>query len=79
MTFRFNLIGVSLQSPIKSPIVKVPPMKKGLLFFSNPLKYGGEGEIRTHGTLLTYTRFPIVLLRPARTPLRGWANAGTRP
>ena len=31
---------------------------------------GGEGEIRTPGTLLTYTRFPIVLLRPARTPLR---------
>ncbi len=31
---------------------------------------GGEGEIRTLGTLLTYTRFPIVLLRPARTPLR---------
>lgn len=31
---------------------------------------GGEEEIRTLGTLLTYTRFPIVLLRPTRTPLR---------
>ena len=45
-------------------------MKKGLTVSSKPLKYGGEGEIRTLGTLLTYTRFPIVLLRPARTPLR---------
>ena len=45
-------------------------MKKGVTFYSNPLKSGGEGEIRTPGTLLTYTRFPIVLLRPARTPLR---------
>ncbi len=31
---------------------------------------GGEEEIRTLGTRLTYTRFPIVLLRPTRTPLR---------
>ena len=35
----------------------------GLLFC------GGESGIRTHGTLVTYTRFPIVLLRPARTSL----------
>ena len=31
---------------------------------------GGETGIRTLDTLLTYTRFPIVLLRPARTSLR---------
>ena len=43
--------------------------QKGVTVSSNPLKSGGEGEIRTPGTLLTYTRFPIVLLRPARTPL----------
>ena len=35
----------------------------GLLFC------GGESGIRTHGTLEAYTRFPIVLLRPARTSL----------
>ncbi len=34
------------------------------------VKTGGEGEIRTPGTGLGYTRFPIVLLRPSRTPLR---------
>ena len=45
------------------------PKQKGVTVSSNPLKSGGEGEIRTPGTLLTYTRFPIVLLRPARTPL----------
>ncbi len=44
-------------------------MKKGITFYSNPLKsFGGEGEIRTPGGV-THTRFPIVLLRPARTPL----------
>ena len=31
--------------------------------------FGGESGIRTHGTLEAYTRFPIVLLRPARTSL----------
>ncbi len=30
---------------------------------------GGERGIRTLGTVLAYTRFPIVLLQPARTPL----------
>lgn len=34
-------------SPMKSPMAQIPPMKKGLLFFSNPLKSGGEGERRT--------------------------------
>lgn len=28
---------------MKSPMAQIPPMKKGLLFFSNPLKSGGEG------------------------------------
>ena len=32
--------------------------------------YGGEQGIRTLDTLVTYTRFPIVLLRPARTALQ---------
>lgn len=31
-------------SPMKSPMAQIPPMKKGLLFFSNPLKSGGEWE-----------------------------------
>ena len=53
--------------------------RKGLLFSSNPLKSGGEGEIRTPGTLLTYTRFPIVLLRPARTPLHSVNNHRSKP
>ena len=59
----------SNRSQIESRRLMARQKKKGLLFFSNPLKSGGEGEIRTPGTLLTYTRFPIVLLRPARTPL----------
>ena len=33
-------------------------------------KSGGEMGIRTPDTLLGHTRFPIVLLRPARTSLR---------
>ena len=33
-------------------------------------KNGGEMGIRTPDTLLGHTRFPIVLLRPARTSLR---------
>jgi hypothetical protein len=40
-------------------------MKKESRFFIN----GGEGGIRTLGGV-TLTRFPIVLLRPARTPLQ---------
>ena len=39
-------------------------------------KSGGEAGIRTPDTLLRHTRFPIVLLRPARTPLRvKWPHA----
>ena len=41
-------------------------------------KDGGEAGIRTPDTLLRHTRFPIVLLRPARTPLRfQWPHATT--
>ena len=64
---------------MKSPMAQIPPMKKGLLFFSNPLKYLAERKRFELLVPFEYTRFPIVLLRPARTPLRGWANAGTRP
>ena len=35
-------------------------------------KNGGGGGIRTHGTLLTYTRFPSVLLKPLGHPSRMW-------
>ncbi len=31
---------------------------------------GGEGGIRTHGTLLEYTRSPGVPIQPALAPLR---------
>ena len=31
---------------------------------------GGENEIRTHGTGLPHTRFPVVRLRPAQPSLR---------
>jgi hypothetical protein len=34
--------------------------EKGLLFSSNPLKYGGEREIRTPGRGLAATRFSIL-------------------
>ena len=68
----------------RAPIIhcslhKAQKNRKGLLFSSNPLKSGGEGEIRTPGTLLTYTRFPIVLLRPARTPLHSVNNHRSKP
>ena len=39
------------------------------------IKNGGETGIRTLDTLLAYTRFPIVLLRPARTSLRSRMRA----
>ena len=53
--------------------------EKGVTVSSNSLKSGGEGEIRTPGTLLTYTRFPIVLLRPARTPLHSVIDHRSKP
>lgn len=43
----------------------------GFMWTKEKKLYGGEAEIRTPGALLTLTRFPIVLLQPARTPLRG--------
>ena len=33
-------------------------------------RFGGVGGIRTLGTLLTYTRFPVVLVMTASIPLR---------
>ena len=37
----------------------------------SPLLFcGGESEIRTHGTVLAFTRFPVVRLRPAQPSLR---------
>src|SRR5688572_3717290 len=33
---------------------------------------GGESGIRTHGTLLTYTRFPSVRLKPLGHLSAGW-------
>ena len=51
----------------------------------NPRKYltcgdcNGQGGIRTLGTLLTYTRFPIVLFRPLRhLPLHRWQRPEER-
>ena len=35
-----------------------------MLICNVPGKYGGEGGIRTHDRLLTYTHFPGVLLKP---------------
>jgi hypothetical protein len=43
---------------------------------------GGEGGIRTHGTLLRYTRSPGVPIQPALAPLRTvlstWMTADRR-
>jgi hypothetical protein len=33
-------------------------------FYARHTLIGGESGIRTHGTLLTYTRFPSVRLKP---------------
>ena len=39
---------------------------------NNSQGFSGQGGIRTLGTLLTYTRFPIVLFRPLRhLPISG--------
>ncbi len=46
-----------------------PQSKSRKIFVSNTLRLNfpyGQGGIRTLGTLLTYTRFPIVLFRPLR-------------
>ena len=52
----------------ENPEAKTP----GFNVLTRALKPGGEAGIRTPDTLLAHTRFPIVLLRPARTPLRGF-------
>src|SRR5512147_1390927 len=43
------------------------------VFFFGPRQAGGESGIRTHDTLLTYTRFPSVRLKPL-----GHLSAGAR-
>src|SRR3954452_12219300 len=47
-------------------VVKRPPAKAAgrFLLADTAKKTGGESGIRTHGTLLTYTRFPSVRLKP---------------
>ena len=40
--------------------------------------FGGERGIRTLGTLLTYTRFPVVRLRPAQPSLHVLLNYVSR-
>ena len=49
---------------------------KNLLSFDKRFFVGGEQGIRTLETLLTFTRFPIVLLRPARTTLHTVKSIG---
>ena len=39
-------------------------------YWAAPCFYGGESEIRTHGTVLAFTRFPVVRLRPAQPSLQ---------
>ena len=45
--------------------------------------FGGEGGIRTHGTLMRYTRSPGVPIQPALAPLRlissAWTGADKNP
>ena len=43
-------------------------MKKGTLVLRVP--FGGVGEIRTHGRLITVTRFPVVLVMTTSILLR---------
>ena len=50
---------------------KLSPIRLlGALWGLTIFLYGGEAEIRTPGALLALTRFPIVLLKPTRTPLQ---------
>ncbi len=58
------------------PSTTRPPLRMGRVVswpddvISRRAENGGEMGIRTPDTLLAHTRFPIVLLRPARTSLR---------
>ena len=45
--------------------------KTAILFCQNcGFLFGGEREIRTLGTVLAFTRFPVVRLRPAQPSLQ---------
>src|SRR5512133_2831551 len=46
--------------PLRRARLSSPPASKR----TDTINYGGERGIRTLGTLLTYTRFPGVLLQP---------------
>jgi hypothetical protein len=49
--------------------IKLKHNKRLLLPNRKSLYFGGERGIRTLGTLLTFTRFPVVRLRPAQPSL----------
>ena len=57
-------LGKLSSEPVPQPIKRAGKPGSVLGF------HGGETGIRTPDTLLAHTRFPIVLLRPARTSLR---------
>ena len=44
--------------------------KKGTFGSKSSFLFGGEREIRTLGTVLAFTRFPVVRLRPAQPSLQ---------
>ena len=60
---------ISHRGAVFHPPARVDYTEKEHLQKASALFPGGEGGIRTRETLLTPTRFPIVLLRPARTTL----------
>ena len=55
---------------MESRMKAIEARKKGLLDFNKPLKFMAERGRFELPVPFEYTRFPIVLLRPARTPLR---------
>ena len=55
-----NIQGLARASKPNPLIMKAP---RGLFRGAFVIR-SGQGGIRTLGTLLTYTRFPIVLIRP---------------
>ena len=57
-------------TPWRSATVAAFRLWRGSQFSVIDVRPSGEGGIRTHGTLLRYTRFPIALLRPTRSPLQ---------
>ena len=59
---------VAAARKVMAPLSYVIPMfaelESRLLLDLSGYRCGGESGIRTHGTLLTYTRFPSVRLKP---------------